>query len=89
MIISAGRVSLEQVKATAVSFTDDILHVVLDDGRTISLPMVEFPWLQWLVQATPEQRSAWSIEPGGFAVYWDELDDGFEVEHLLALERLA
>jgi hypothetical protein len=89
MIISAGRVGLEHAKVTAVSFTDDILHVVLNDGRTISLPIVEIPWLQWLLQATPEQRAAWSIEPGGFAVYWEELDNGFEVEHLLALARLA
>ena len=42
------------------------------------------PWLSWLFRATPQQQAAWSIEPGGFAVYWDALDDGIEVAHLLS-----
>lgn len=44
---------------------------------------------QWLDEATPEQRPNWSLEPGGYAVYWDDLDDGGEVCHLLAVEPLA
>ena len=46
-------------------------------------------WLRWLYEATPEQCANWSLEPGGYAVYWDDLDDGVEVCHLLALEPLA
>jgi hypothetical protein len=34
-------------------------------------------------------RQRWQVEPGGFAVYWPELDDGIEVEHLLSLQPLA
>jgi hypothetical protein len=89
MIISASKLNVEQAAATAVSFTDNMLHLSLDDGRTISLPLDDIPWLAWLAQASQEQRDNWSIEPGGFAVYWEELDDGFEVEHVLALEKLA
>jgi hypothetical protein len=41
------------------------------------------------VQASPEQRAKWSLEPEGFAIYWEELDDGFEIGRLLAMQPLA
>jgi len=73
----------------AVRFIDNILFVSLSDGREISLPIERVEWLNWLVKATPQQRSKWSIEPGGFAIYWDKLDDGIEVRHLLEMQSLA
>ena len=39
-------------------------------------------WLDWLSMATDEQRANWSIEPGGVAIYWEDLDDGVELCHL-------
>ncbi len=72
-----------------VRFIDNILFVSLGDGREISLPMERVEWLDWLVKASPQQRSKWSIEPGGFAIYWDELDDGIELRHLLEMQPLA
>lgn len=59
----------EQVAATSVRFVDDVLLVSLSDGREISLPMGRVEWLAWLAKASPQQRSKWSIEPGGFAIY--------------------
>lgn len=88
MITLANRIT-EQVGATAVRFIDNILFVALSDGREISLPMERMEWLDWLVKATPQQRSQWSIESGGFAIHWDELDDGIEVRHLLEMQPLA
>ena len=79
----------EQVEAASVAFDGDVLSLTLSDGRIISVPMIKIPWLQWLASASPEQRANWTIEPGGFAVYWESLDDGIEVEHLLALAKLA
>ena len=38
--------------------------------------------------ATAQQQSNWSIEPGGFAIYWPDLDDGAEVEQLLGMHSL-
>ena len=32
---------------------------------------------------TPEQRARCSLEPRGFAMYWEELDNGIEVAPLL------
>ena len=79
----------EQVVATAVHFHNDILQVTLSDGRMISLPTDKTNWLQWLARATPEQRANWSLEPGGFAIYWEDLDDGLEVAHLLGIQPLV
>ena len=78
-----------EVSAAAVSFTDNTLHVNLNDGRPISVPLDQIEWLHWLAQATSEQRQNWAIEPGGYAVYWDDLDDGIEIAHLLAMQPLA
>jgi hypothetical protein len=73
----------EQISAIGVRFVGNVLYVSLSDGREISVPMDRVSWLEWLVKATPEQRAKWSIEPGGFAIYWEDLDDGIEVCHLL------
>ncbi len=66
--------------AKDVRFIDSMLYVTLTDGREIGVPLSHF---SWLASATPEQRAAWHIEPHGFAIYWDELDDGIEVDHLM------
>ena len=81
--------STEQVRATGVRFDGNALYVALSDGREISVPVDRVDWLKWLAKATPEQRSTWSIEPGGYAVYWPELDGGIEVCHLLAMQPLS
>jgi hypothetical protein len=77
------------VQAKNVRFEENALYILLSDGREISLPINQMEWLKWLANATLERRSKWAIEPGGFAVYWEELDDGFEIEHLLSLQPLA
>lgn len=89
MLTSADRVVSQQVTATDVRFEKDLLYVSLSDGREISLPINRIEWLAWLAQATPEQREKWSLEPGGYAVYWEELDDGIEVAHILTMEPLT
>ncbi|HXF64348.1 MAG TPA: DUF2442 domain-containing protein [Caldilineaceae bacterium] len=63
--------------------------MVLSDGRVLQTPCRPIPWLGWLAQATPEQRAHWTLEPGGFAVYWPDLDDGVDVAHLLTVKPLT
>ena len=77
-----------QVGATGIRFSDNVLHVSLSDDREISVPLERVEWLDWLVKATPEQRSNWTLEPGGDAIYWEDLDDGIEVCHLLEMQPL-
>ncbi len=88
MITLAGKVA-EEVGATNVHFVGNSLFVALSDGREISVPMERVEWLSWLINAAPAQRSRWSIEPNGFAIYWEDLDDGIEVRHLLEMQPLA
>lgn len=80
---------MQHIGATGVRFSGNVLIVSLSDGREISISMDKVQWLKWLVKATPKQRSKWTIEPGGFAIYWEELDDGIEVCHLLEMQPLA
>ncbi|HEV2434887.1 MAG TPA: DUF2442 domain-containing protein [Verrucomicrobiae bacterium] len=77
------------VRAKSVRFTSNVIRVRLDDGREVSLPFSQVPWLKWLAKATPKQRANWTIEPGGFAIYWPDLDDGIEVCHLLGSSPLT
>ncbi len=79
----------EAVAAENVRFSGERLIVELSDGRELSVPYKKLPWLRWLAKATPKQRAGWSLEPGGYALYWNQLDDGIEICHLLAMESLA
>ena len=81
--------ALPPVRALGAEFEDKMLRVSLSDGRIISLPTDKISWLSWLAKATAQQRAKWTIEPGGYAIYWDELDDGVEVCHLLDTVALA
>jgi len=78
----------EVVRARDVSFAGDRLCIELSDGRQLSVPYKRIPWLKWLAKATPKQRAGWSLEPGGYAIYWEQLDDGFEICHLLGTGSL-
>jgi hypothetical protein len=77
------------VTAVDVAIDDQWLSIVLADGRVIQVPYRAIPWLGWLAQATPAQRAHWTLEPGSFAVYWPDLDDGVEVAHLLTVKPLV
>jgi len=88
MITSAIDINT-QVQAKGLRFEDNLLFILLNDGREISLPIARMEWLQWLAKATPEQRARWTIEPGGFAIYWEDLDDGIEIEHVLSMQPLV
>jgi hypothetical protein len=78
-----------EVGATGVRFEGERLVVVLDDGRELSIDTADVPWLGFLRDASHKARRNWTIEPGGFAIYWPELDDGLEVCHLLSTSRIA
>jgi hypothetical protein len=78
----------EIVTARDVSFAGERLRIELSDGRELSVPYKKIPWLRWLAKATPKQRADWSLEPGGYAIYWEDLDDAVEIRHLLGVESL-
>src|SRR5439155_11217333 len=87
--VGAATKKRNQVHAKGVRFSGKKLCVFLSDGREIVVPTDKIEWLNWLARATPKQRANWSLEPGGFAIYWNDLDDGIEVCHLLGMQPVA
>ena len=79
----------DRVRATCVRFAGNALCVFLSDGREIRVPVDHVEWLDWLAKAAPRQRDRWSIESEGSAIYWEDLDDGIEVRHLLGMQPLV
>ena len=70
--------------AMSVEVNDDSLTVELDDGRTLSVPIVWYPRLS---RATPAERANFCIEGGGSVIHWPDLDEDVSVEGLLAGRR--
>ncbi len=58
--------------AVDVNCTNDSLHVVLADGREISVPLV---WSLRLQKATHEQRSECRLIGGGIGIHWEAVDE--------------
>jgi hypothetical protein len=79
----------KKARAQSARVTARTLRVALDDGREISVPFSKAPWLKWLAKSTLKQRANWSLEPGGYAIFWPDLDDGVEVRHLLDCRPIA
>ena len=70
--------------AVDVSCSDDSLTVVLDDGRTVSVPLVWFPSL---LAATSQQRKDWEPIGGGIGIHWEAIDEDISIASLLQPER--
>jgi Protein of unknown function (DUF2442) len=66
--------------AKDVSFTEDMLCVVLMDGREINTPLTWFPKL---ANATKEQLKNWRFIGRGVGIHWEELDEDISVAGLL------
>ena len=65
-------VDRSETLAVEVACSDDALAVVLDDGRTVSVPLVWFPRL---LNATPKQRKEWEFIGGGIGIHWEAIDE--------------
>lgn len=57
------------------------MWVELADGRQLGVPLVYFPRL---LQATPQQRNAYTLSGGGTGLHWDEMNEDISVPNLLA-----
>lgn len=67
--------------ATAVTVTDEAMHVRMADGREVSAPLEWFPRLR---TASPASRLRWRLIGGGVGIRWDEADEDISVAGLLA-----
>ena len=77
-------VDSSEALAIEVSCTNDALSVVLDDGRTVSVPLVWFPRL---VNATAKERKEWEFIGGGIGIHWEKIDEDISVASLLRPEK--
>ena len=65
-------------KAVNVMFTDNDLIVGLEDGRTISVPLMYYPRLY---HGSITERENWVLE--GEGIHWPELDEDIRTADLL------
>ncbi len=66
--------------ATRVRFEKDMMHVLLLDGREISVPLEWFPRLR---AAKDSQRKKWRFIGKGVGIHWDGIDEDISVAALL------
>ncbi len=78
--------SFPNIQITNAFFANNMLTVALSDGRIVFFPCAE---MAWLVNATPEQQQNFSIESDGYGVWWQELDDGIALHHILSPASVA
>ena len=65
-----------------LSFEEAALHMVLADGRELSVPL---EWLPRLRDASPEQRAHWRLIGRGEGIHWPDVDEDVSVRGLLGL----
>ena len=74
------------IRVADVRVDEDMLHVDLQDGRTISAPLAWFPRL---FTASPDQRTNWEIAGAGYGIHWPDVDEDLSTEGLLRGARPA
>lgn len=67
------------ISATDVKFDEDTMWVLLEDGRTLGVPLAWFPRL---MQADAAAREAVTVS--AFGLHWEALDEDISVPALLA-----
>ena len=75
--ISASQAPL----AVAIHFDGDNLHLTLDDGRAVAVPISRYPRL---LHATPVERDHWRLIGRGEGIHSPAYDEDLSVDGLLA-----
>ena len=70
-----------EVRALNIVIADDSLTLVLNDGRSISVPLA---WYPRLLHGTTEERDNWRLIGNAEGIHWSDLDEDISVENLLA-----
>src|SRR5947199_9922542 len=73
-------VASSEAVAVDVSCSNDALTVVLEDGRTVSVPLVWFPRL---LNATEKQRKEWGFINDRIGIHWEEIGEDISVSSLM------
>jgi len=70
----------KSANAVDIWFDDIQMHIFLEDGRELSIPIDWFPSLR---NASREQRDNWRLIGDGEGLHWEELDEDILIEGLL------
>lgn len=70
--------------ASELRFSEDAFIVVLDDGRSISVPLTWFPRL---LNATQDELKNYELIGEGEGIHWPDLDEDISVEGIIAGRR--
>ena len=68
-------------RATKATVTEDTLTAEINDGRTISVPLV---WYPRLLDATPDERQNLQLIGNGEGIHWPDVDEDVSVDNLLS-----
>jgi hypothetical protein len=79
--MSTLTIDIKSFRAVNVSVFADTLVVDLEDGRTISVPLV---WYPRLLHGSEAERKNWRLIGMGEGIHWLDLDEDISVENLLA-----
>jgi hypothetical protein len=67
-----------EVRPTAARVSDDALTVELEDGRTLTNPLV---WYPRLMHGTPSERANMELSP--FGIHWPDLDEDVSIKGMI------
>lgn len=70
----------ENVLASKVWFSKDMLYILLQDGREIGVPLLWFPRLR---KATMDQLNELRLLGNGVGIHWESIDEDISVAALL------
>ena len=84
MSTSKARKSEREPVAVAVNFSEDMICLILDDGREVKTPLEFYPKL---ARANQEQLNNFRLIGGGTGIHWKELDEDLSVESIVLGRR--
>ena len=73
-------VSSIEPRIKTIEVSDENITAHLDDGRTVSVPLV---WSWRLSEATPEQRNNFKMVGDGVGIHWPDIDEDISAEGML------
>lgn len=79
--MNTSAIEIADARATNVKVTANSLTVDLEDGRTVSVPIVWYPRLS---RGTAAERKNWRLIGRGHGIHWPDLDEDISVEGILA-----
>ena len=68
------------VLASKIWFSNDMLYVLLQDGREIGVPLLWFPKLR---KANQVQLNDWRFIGNGIGIHWESIDEDISISALL------